>query len=313
MIRKPSSTRNSTDFFADPNSPIEVFFPPYEIHLIGGGAHSGRTSLLLRIATDYVRGLCVFGKPTHLMPCCWISLVHTGAQIRTGLAQEGDPPIPSFSRLDLGGMKNFRELYTFAKQQVPGVKVLFVDGLPRIGPTNENSNADVANFLEDTIRDIQKHKITIIGTGKYTKPRDNRNSNRTVEMFRGAGAWTELTSTYASIDWPVGAAEEDARRIAVISPKQSPPQTLYFCFDRNSSLIQTTAPTDTDADKLTQFDIVLLARPQGSIVTTTEINGIAEMSGGISRSALYRHLNLLTSIGKIEDAGYGKIKITQPN
>lgn len=301
--RAPSPPSPADEFI------VNTIFPKRELHLIGGAAHSGKTSLLLHIMDNWRAGRKVFGYesyPTDKL--CYVSCVHTIRACRKALAKTDLGNIPTVSLFSKNKAKNFDEMWDLVRREAPETEVIFLDGISRIsGGISGLDNGQVGDFLINLISAMEPLGLTIIATGRCAKPRESRSTIRTIDRFLGATAWTEISSTFIAIEQRNPNRSTDDRRVITVMPKDAPCSVLHYRFNSAGRLTEVASDMDADsADAIDVLTTVLTAHEAGHVFQTSDLLDIGRDMGILSRSTMMKYLALLLKQGKLSDGGHGK-------
>jgi len=289
---------------------VDTIFPCRRLHIIGGPAHAGKTSLMFRIMADWNAGLNVFGFRSHRMPFCYVSCVDNLEACQDVVRRMCVSGIPVLSATDHGGVNSIETLYNFAVKAHPDVRVIFLDSILRVAEGNGLDNKMVGDVLDKWSRFMQDRNLTIIATGRCAKPKDNKASVRSIDRFLGATCWTEFASTFIGIEPRSPNRPRDDRRKVAIMPKGSASFELYYRFTSEGHFVEVSDDNMADSpDRIEQLVEIIDAHNPGDELTTAELIEYGHMLGIIARSTMMSYLQLLTKSGKLQDAGYGKYKI----
>ena len=311
--KKKSTTVTDSSSISTPASPVvDTIFPRHRLHIIGGPAHSGKTSLLFRIMADWSVGLNVFGFKSHKAPFCYISCVDPLEACEDVAKRMGmsDINIPMISGVDEGGVKTFDDVYSLVVRRVPDVEVIFLDSILRIAESSGLDNKLVGDVLDKLVRALRERRITLIATGRCAKPKDTKQNIRSIDRFLGATCWTEFGSTFVGIEPRSPSKPRDDRRRVVVMPKGAAAFDLFYRFTQEGHLVEVaddnTADSPTSIETLS--DIFSVYDP-GSELTTTELLDLGQSIGILARSTMMSYLQMFVKSGKLQDAGYGRYRI----
>lgn len=290
---------------------VDTILPRHELHIIGGPAHSGKTSLQFLMMDDIRSGRNVFGYPSHRVPFCYVSCVHSLAASKATLSRLEIDPIPMISVLGSKDARSFDQIYASVTRVVPNVEVIFLDGILHIAGNSGMDNAVVGAFLSELVTKLAEYRVTLIATGRCAKPKDNRTTIRSIDRFLGATAWTEFSSTFIAIDPKRPNNPRDDRRIVTVMPKNALPSTLQYRFASDGKLVEVSEdPTADSPDRIEVLSMLINARPAGTEITTAELLDMGrEDVGVLARSSMMAYIRVLIQRGQLLDAGHGKYRV----
>lgn len=226
---------------------VDTIFPKRELHIIGGPAHGGKTTLLYQIMYDLSNGYNIFGYPSQPVPSCLISCVHSANACRQIMEQMGISfPLYSFVDNAFEGetqdkkIDKMQQVCDAAMSLVPNVEMIFLDGIMRLFDGSITDNSGVGKFLSHVVRKLQEYNLTSLATGRAAKPKEATNGFRSIDRFLGATAWTEYSSTFIAIESESGAGIADLRRKVTLQPKRAPVSFHHFKFGPEGRLIEAT-------------------------------------------------------------------------
>lgn len=287
---------------------VDTLFPQHRLHIIGGPAHAGKTMLLFHLMESWASGHPIFGYPSHPAPFCYVATNHALTDCQDAYRCSGATVrVPMVSLVDMGGPKNFRRVYEEAERAVPGVEVIFLDGILYICGSAGMDNATVGDFLSDTLREMRDRSITVIATGRCAKPKaEARNSIRSIDRLLGATAWTEFGSTFIAIE-PKNTSARCDRRVITVMPKRAASFNLHYRFSGEGKLVEVSEDTSADSpDRLQEIASIVTVRDPGEEFTTAELLDIGREIGIISRSSMMGYLQILVRQGVLADGGHGR-------
>jgi hypothetical protein len=300
----------------DPDHPfvVDTVFPRREVHLWGGPSHAGKTTLLFQTIDDWRNGKPVFGYQSYPAPFCYVAADRSHASALETLDRVGIDPatFPLLSMID-EGIKGFENVIPVCQNLVPGLKVIFLDGIARLVGGNMNYYETVAEFLAKTIRELQHHDLTLFGVGHAAKPKE-ADIIGPRQRFIGSVAWGAMCSTMVIVEPEHSKHVEDINRKVFVMPCNSPSRMFKYKLDLRGrfmlgaaieeELSETSVPEDF---RLQVFDI----RERGDIINSAEVNQICEAIG-VSDKTGRRYMDKLIREGKIERVGsFGKFKIVR--
>lgn len=316
----PSSSKTpDTPDASAPASPafiVDSIFPSNEIHLFGGASHSGKTTLVIdQFILRWSRGLPVFGHESYPAPFCFVvcdrPLTTLSATLaRTGMG--GLATFPAFSLVDEASddptLNLFEQALSTARKRVPGLKVLFMDGIHRICPGRANDLKDVSEFLAYVSRRLQKEGITLIGIGHAAKVKGDEHFSNPRERFLGSSAWGTSSSTMIIVERESIDNIKDIKRSVTVMPLNAPDQILHYNLSPKGTF--TTADVD-EPDRFDEFTMVVSAIPQEREMSMIDFMDIAEALGGWSpvRRTVERYVVKLMDDGVIEKAKWGRYRL----
>lgn len=311
--QKPKPSSIPTPSKLDIPSPyvVETIFPRHRLHIIGGPAHAGKTTLLFRIMADWRNGLNVFGCKSHPAPFCYISCVDPLEACKDVERRMGLAKIPMISAVDEGGVNTFDDVYNLVISKYPDTQVIFLDSILRIAESSGLDNKIVGDFLSKLLRRLQEREITLIATGRCAKPKENNSTIRSIDRFLGATCWTEFGSTFIAVDPRSPNRPRDDRRRITVMPKGAASFELFYRFTSEGHFVEVSDDGTADSpDRLEQLSDILGVYDAGTELTTAELLALGQDLGILARSTMMSYLQVLVRAGKLQDAGYGKYKVS---
>ena len=311
--RRATSKQKSSTPKPDPISRfvVDTILPANRLHLIGGPAHSGKSTLMFRIIADWTANLKVFGYESHPAPFCFVtcnSNVDDCLQIagRTGLDTS---KLNVISTIDHDGIKNYADVVYQARQLEPKVKVIFLDGIFGISESSGLDNKVVREFLTTLLRQLRETDTTLIATGRCAKPKENRSTMRSIDRFLGATVWTELAHTYIAIEQRSLNKPKDDRRVVSVMPKNTAPFNLSYRFTDTGNLVEVSEdPAADSANRVQSLSDMISGYSDGEELTTADLLELCSTLGVVARSTMMKYIAVLVHRGELEDAGYGRYR-----
>ncbi len=290
---------------------VDTIFPRHRLHIIGGPAHAGKTSIMFRIMADWSAELNVLGYKSHRAPFCYVSCVDPMESCIDVMQRMGMADVPMISGVDEGGVKNFDDVYNLVTRKIPDVEVIFLDGILRIAESSGLDNKVVGDFLSPLLRKLKEHKITLVATGRCAKPKESRSTIRSIDRFLGATAWTEFASTFIAIDPIHPNRPKDDLRIVTVMPKNSPAFTMNYRFTQDGRLVEVPEDFASNSPDRIQLLAEMLsgAWSPGDEITTAEILDLGQAIGIMARSSMMRYVAVLVRRGELQDGGYGMYRV----
>ena len=286
---------------------VEAIFPKNEVHLWGGPSHVGKTTLLFQTIDAWRDGRPIFGYKSFPSRFCYVSCERSKASALLTLNRIGiDTDERSFPILSLlddpidEKSLTFESVHHAADKLVQGVEVLFVDGGVSLVRGDINRYDVVADFVAKVIRYIRTAGITvfiIVGPPK-TKEGERYTSSR--QKFIGSAAWSALCTTGVMIE---SDRPDDARcisRTVTVTPPNNQPKILRYNLDTPGRFVI----SPNDADDPTDFELVLFARDEGTLIEWSEIEDICDILG-ISGRTGRRYLDKLVADGRMTFVRHG--------
>jgi len=294
-----------------PSFIVDTILPSQQLHIIGGPAHAGKTSLSFRMMGDWQSQLNVFGYKSNPVPFCYVSCVSSIESCREVANRMGIRNLNMISAVDEGGVKNFDDVYSLAAREVPNVQVIFLDGILRIAESSGLDNKVVGDFLSQLLRKLKEYKVTLIATGRCAKPKESRSTIRSIDRFLGATAWTEFASTFIAIEPSRPNKPKDDLRIVTVMPKNSPAFTLNYRFTQEGQLVEVPEDFASNSPDRIQLIAEMLsgAWEPGDEITTAEILDLGQAIGILARASMMRYIQVLVHRGELLDAGHGKYRV----
>jgi len=295
---------------------VDTIFPAHELHIIGGPAHGGKTTLLYQMADDLHAGRNIFGYVSHYEPFCFISCMHSGSACRNSIAKL-DAPFPWYSFVDNAftgeevdkKIDKIKQVCDVAMRLVPDVRIIFLDGLMRLFDGSITDNSSVGKFLSFLIRTLQERDLSMIATGRAAKPKEASNGFRSIDRFLGCTAWTELSSTFMAIEPVRNASPLDPRRTVTLMPKYAAASFHHFKFSGDGRLIEAITGDDgTTPERIDVFANVISVHEGGERISTSTLLEIGKELD-IPKSTIKRYLGVMLKQGRLKDAGHGWYRI----
>lgn len=210
------------------------------------------------------------------------------------------------SLVDTVCAKNFKNVHDLARDIVPDLEVIFLDGILYIAGNSGMDNVVVGDFLSSMIREMKQHKVTVIASGRCAKPKDNRSTIRSIDRFLGATAWTELSSTFIAIEPKAPTQPRNDRRIVTVMPKRSAAFNLHYRFSDEGKLMEVSEDSGADSpERLQDIANVIEVHVPGTRIATSELLEIGRDLGIAARSSMMNYISVLVRQGRLLDGGHG--------
>jgi hypothetical protein len=301
---------NPAQNMPSPSFIVDTILPSQQLHIIGGPAHAGKTTLVFRIMDDWRAGLNVFGFKANPVPFCYVSCVSSIESCQDVASRMGISGIDMISAVDEGNVKCFDDVYTLAIKKVPDLQVIFLDSILRIADSSGLDNKIVGDFLSGLLRKLKEYKVTVVATGRCAKPKENRSTVRSIDRFLGATAWTEFASTFVAIEPKRPNSPHDDRRVVTVMPKNAAAITLQYRFTSDGKLVEVSEDMAADsADRVQSLKEMIDAYGQGGEIHTSELLELGGAIGIVARSSMMRYIAIMVRRGELIDAGHGKYQI----
>jgi hypothetical protein len=157
---------------------VESLYPVHKVHMFIGRTSPCKdeiaTFVLDQFINPWCQGLPVFGHKSHPMPFCYVdccdsllrlalilfNLRHPALEDFPGISLIDNPP--PFPDTDL-----FDHCLYIARQCVPDLKVLFLDGYAHILPGDPHDDADTERFNARVDKAAREENITVIGIDEF--------------------------------------------------------------------------------------------------------------------------------------------------
>lgn len=293
---------------------VDTIFPRNEVHLWGGPSHAGKTTLLFQIIDAWRTGKPVFGYQSYPAPFCYVAADRSQASALVTLERVGIDPetFPIISMID-DGLKNLDQVIAACQGKVPGLEVIFLDGIARLVNGNMNYYETIAEFLTQTVQRLQRDDLTLFGVGHAAKPKE-ADIIGPRQRFIGSVAWGAMSSTMVIVE-PIHAKEvHDINRRVYLMPANSPAKMIKYTLDLQGRFMMSSAMEEELAETTVpeEFRMLLFdVRERGDIITSAEINAICD-EVKVSDKSGRRYMEKLMREGKVERVGaMGKFKIVR--
>jgi len=284
-----------------------------EISIIGGPSRVGKTTLAMTIIMEWQNNPYTFGCPNFPKPFCFVSRSASESTLRmvsrrVGLADE-DFPIVSFSSTR---PPDIADLFKHVLKAHPDTRVVFMDGLQHFLPGGQvNDSFSVGNFMAALRAEMKRHRMTVVGIGRCSKPQENRTALRTVDRFFGSTVWTEGIATFIGME-RLSTLESDPRRVITVdsNERQLYTETRSFC-ESGRLVMLANVDDDNQTRRIqvpAQFEDSITAFPPGEDITLSDLLQMAEMLN-ISERSCYRHLTNLCDRGVLVKSGRGVYRV----
>jgi hypothetical protein len=189
---------------------------------------------------------------------------------------------------------------------VPGLEVIFLDGIHPMCTGNSNDPGAVTTTLTMISKLLVKNNLTLIASGCFSKPKDHYSSGR--DRFAGAYSWLQGSSAFVSVDFVNPNNPSDPRRNIIIHSKSGLAKLLHYRFTTQGIMAPAINSSPDKELRFDDFDKTILGFDPGSIWSRKEIVEIGDLFG-LSESSIKRRLIELQDAGYVGYARWGHYRI----
>lgn len=287
---------------------VEPIMPSQEIHLIYGPAGVGKTTLALQLLSEWSQANPVFDRPSTPSPFCYVACARSKRELRSHMRRlDLDPAtLPHFSTLDVftsADNRTFDNVLHQAQSIVPGLRVLFLDGLPNLCSSNGNDSGVIAAFLGSIRRVCQKEDLTIVAVALAAKARDGQGYSVIRERISGAANWSEYTGCKILLDFSKPRDPRDPYRTLALLPQTCPGDTWLYKFD-GSRLAPSTRQAEEQHPEMFAW---LTALAPDTELSNDDI-AVTGDKYGMSRATVFRWISDQVDLGTLLRTGRGKYR-----
>lgn len=288
---------------------INDILPINEVHLIAGSSGSGKTTLAWQIIEAIKLGKPIFDHPTFPQNMAYIacdrklqSIIDT--KHRAGITVD----IPTWSAVSHNISRDYQAISTFAKQHVPDLQLLWIDGFSRLCPKGDiNDYQTVSDFLVGVTRGCT-NGFTIIGLAHDAKQRKGHEYTMARERIIGSAAWGGFSDTIIHIAHTDPENTADTRRTINLLPRNAPDEILTYSMSSGRLL-----PADLTQESVEVFLLWEAIKAKQQLMWRTgEILEVAATIKVPMRTA-ERYIVKLIDEGKMESVRKGMYKIAAVN
>lgn len=288
---------------------IDPFLPRGKVNLLAGSPGVGK-STLLHLILDKIRR----GEPVADYPSRSTRIVYIGADgdLDTYRALEHRLAVKPFEHINIINEAVQRKIHPmnlsldwlwndYLRKLRPEL-VVFDPADLLIGIKNFNDKYDVASGFFRLLRWTKEHNLTVINVMHTNK---TKKSDDYFDVFNRIAGSVSIQA-YCSTKALLLSAQEcpDKKTTLYLRGKDYPEQKFHFERTPNGGFKL------ISADDLLREEYAILQAFNDDELSTAEIAEIAERDAGISRSTVYRQLQLLKQEGLIEqpERGFWRLK-----
>lgn len=222
---------------------IDQIFPVEQVHLIAGASGVGKSTWLLRMMVDWKDGKEVLGYPSFPLPFAYVSCDRGLSSIEATL-ERLEIDVASLPIID-GRGHGLPFVVATAKEKVPEVKVLFIEGFQSMAPSVEGSKlyGATSRFLLESALLAESQHLTIIGTAHTPKMKEKEGYPDPRQKVSGSAAWAAYSETIILIERPKADDIYDARRVLYVLPRNAREEKFEFKLDDRGRFVETTNDT----------------------------------------------------------------------
>lgn len=295
---------------------VQDLFPAEEVHIIFGPTRAGKTSLALQAFDDFCHARPVLGYKSYPAPACFISCGRNRASLRAHMQRLHLDPnnlphlgLPEILRAD---EYNLAAAYQCAKQLLPAVRVLFLDGMDTLASGNRNDSRDASHSLISATRFCYENQLTVIGTAPAVKAKEGSGYLDPLDRISGSGSIMSHTATKILIErWKTKDITEPTRRVT-LCPSQMP-EIIKFARFSESGTLTTWIDAPEDAQSATnprhRLDAWLTEQSDELLPLEALRAFLSELN--LSESTLFRWLDDQCELGVLERKARGKYFIAR--
>ena len=288
---------------------VEDILAKYEVHLVGGPSHAGKTTLLLQIIDRWRQGRDVFGHESHPAPFCYVACERSTGYIKAILNRIGIDPetFPCVSAVDYEGINTFDDVYALARRKTPNLEVLFLDGIHCICGGKTNDDMNVGMFLRSITRRLVDLGLTVIGVGNSTKVKGDERFSNPCERFRGSSVWGTGSATMIVVERSRNDELRNPKRTVMVIADNAADQVLNYSLDSRGMF----QPDIEEPTRFDEFAEMVLCREPGDIITRQEMLETASYVGdeGIPERSVNNYIKRLMEENRLEREKWGAYKI----
>ena len=288
---------------------MDQILPKYEIHLIGGPSHAGKTTLLFQTIERWRKGRDVFGHEPFPLPFCYLACERSSGYVRATLKRIGiDPTTFSFiSAVEYDSINTFEDALALARSVEPDLQVLFIDGIHCLCGGKSNDDMAVGTLLKNITKKLENLNLTVVGVGNSTKIKGEERFSNPCERFRGSSVWGTGSSTMIIVERARNDELRNPKRTVMILPSNAPDQILNYSIDPKG-LFQ---PDVEEPNRFEAFAEMIVCRDPGDEITRREMLETAGYVGdeGIPERTVNRYIERMVDEGRLEKAQWGRYKL----
>lgn len=291
----------------------------HEIALICGALNVGKTTLALQFYDDFCHGRALLNTyPSLTVPACFISCNRSRESLRYHMETMSLDPytLPHLALPELIRYEeyNLATAYKHAKELVPNLRVLFLDGIGMLIQGKQNDPRDMSQFMADSTRFCYTNELTIIGTAGAAKAKQGAGYVDILERTSGSGEIMAQSDTKIVLDRYKQHDPTDPNRTITIYATRRPTIRLWAKFSSEGTLsIQSDPPEGYNEPVASPAQQLLTQWLTQYAEETLELGDLRTVtnSANISRASLYRWLDDQLELGMLERCGKGKYLVIQ--
>lgn len=291
---------------------VERLFRRNQISFVTGPVYSGKTTLMLQILDNYIHGRNVMGRESHPEPTIFVSTI-TPADECIQLAQRiGAADIEILSVFGNREKPTFKSIVELALRTVPGLSIMFLDGVHRLSLGNMNDPCVASDSMSEIYSYLRQYDLTLVASGCSSKPKEQYSTGR--DRFAGAFSWMQSSSCYVFIDYinSKKSKRDHHKREITLHPKDGAPETATYYFNSDGRL-EPHDGTSLDVFRFRNFDEQLRYMGEGGeLMETGQLYEIGSVSG-LPESTIDRHLADLVDVGTLEHPMHGRYRLRRPS
>ena len=202
----------------------------------------------------------------------------------------------------------FAQIIKRVKGRNPELEVLFLDGYHRLFRGNRKDYDAGADGTDSVQEVLEEENITLVAVGRSVKVNADNMDASPMERFYGSISTTERIGTFISMERMHHSVRENPKRVITIET-QNKPVVQNWEFTNNGLLVPETqaASENRSRDVYGDFETVIMARGEGEVVSSEEMNGIG-MELGVSVATVARYRNRMIERGMLAGT-YGEYRV----
>lgn len=288
---------------------VDSIFPIGEIHIIAGASGVGKTTLGFQMLQDWSEGRTVFGYRSNPCPFVYVSCDRSKGSVQETLGRLDIDPA-TIKMIDARGISKhgtdgFKHILDAARLLVPDVRVLFIEAFSLLIPVGKHIELyrTTADYLSAISRQLEKEKLTILGTSHSPKQRKDDEIIDPRQLVLGTVAWGGFVETIVAMQRVAPMNALDQRRRIYVLPRNAREEMFEYDVDKHGRFVEVGYESVTAV-----FDSYLTRLATGLLIPYERFTAAAEKSG-ISRSSLDKWLSDKVSDGILKRVTKGQYQV----
>lgn len=232
---------------ADPKYIVDQIMPVRRVHLMAGPSGAGKSTYMLQIIKELQQGHPIWGYDSFPQSLLYMCADRLEEDMRETIARvDSTLSIPVYSLIDNNIPMTIGTILKTARQVVPGVKLVILDGglglLVEEGRINDHSK--VADMLRTAARLCKSMDITIIAILHSPKTKEGEGYLNPRQRLLGSVAWAAFSNAIILVE--PGDAKEitDRNRIVSVLPRNAEEMTFRYTLDKQGCFVSATDDMD---------------------------------------------------------------------